>query len=151
MGKTPRQTLLTSFHTESADSRTFPTQFVPLEALATTAAKKDRYHRTAWRHRLAAATVVLFDPDHHNIPLAAATFADAAAAHLWADKLSVANPHSPIVLLDRTGITVCVICQNPHHASLAATVAEHIWRRAKSQKPTPRPEPLTFHFLPTPD
>jgi len=107
------------------------------------------YHRTAIRHRLAKATVVILDGQDTDRLLAAATFKQPEHAAAFAERATLSDPLNVVVILNHLGETVAVAARDQHLTRKAATTAEWLWRashpipRGKSRPETNQP---TFPF-----
>jgi len=108
-----------------------------------------RYRRTAIRHRLAHATVILLSSRDPQLVLAAATFRATTEAVQWIQELTYDPPDATIILLDSCG--TCTQCISPHRTTgpHPASTAEWIWR---ASRPIPRSKPTRtqLELLPPP-
>jgi hypothetical protein len=98
------------------------------------------YHRTAIRHRLARATVIVLDKADTEYLIAAATFRETESAARFAETATLADTRNVVVLLNQLGETIAVSSNPPTPTSAAARTAEWMWR---GSAPIPKPKTKT--------
>jgi len=102
--------------------------------------------RTSIRHRLARATVIMFDALVPTAILLSATFRDAKLAAAFAAQLAADNKDAAVVTLNALGEATETIATNEHLRGLAARMAERLWTRSAPPRHTPRPLQTTLPF-----
>jgi len=93
------------------------------------------YHRTAIRHRLAKATVLILDRQDTQRLIAAATFKLPHEAAAFAEKATMSDPRNVVVILNDLGETLAVGAGDEGITRKAASTAEWLWR---ASHPIPR-------------